>query len=333
MKAVRRFACAAAIAVLTLVAFRHSGAAAAEDVLTLVATIRLPNVHGRIDHMAFDPAMQRLFVAAIGNNTVEVVDTARNALVKSLAGFHEPQGVALVADQHAVAIANGDSGTLQLVDDATLQSRWAVEIGGDADNVRYDSAAKRLFVAYEGGIAVVDPAGAHVIARIRISGHPESFQFETNDNRLFANVPGTSSVIVADRASATQTMRWNPTNCGANYPMALDVASHRLFIGCRRPPSLAMFDTTNGKPVTSARVVGDTDDLFYDASRQLVFVIGGQGFVDILQRAGDSLHTIGHIATRDGARTGTWASVERRLYVAVPARRGESAEIRVFAAS
>jgi DNA-binding beta-propeller fold protein YncE len=104
--------------------------------LNQIATIPLTGVNGRIDHLTFDPARNRLFVAALGNNTVEVVDTATAARVQSLSGFHEPQGLALVADLGAVAVANGDTGTLQLLDASTLATRWTTQIGGDADNVR-----------------------------------------------------------------------------------------------------------------------------------------------------------------------------------------------------
>ena len=42
--------------------------------LRLVQTIPLPHVEGRIDHLAVDLRGQRLFVAALGNNTLEVLD-------------------------------------------------------------------------------------------------------------------------------------------------------------------------------------------------------------------------------------------------------------------
>src|SRR5437867_6106325 len=124
-----------------------------ESLRKVSATIPMPNVAGRIDHLGFDAARQRLFVAALGNDTVEVIDTAKNVHLRSLPGFHEPQGVAVLSDLNAIGIANGDTGTLQLIDAVTLHVRTPVAIGGDADNLRYDMAAKRLFVAYQGGIA------------------------------------------------------------------------------------------------------------------------------------------------------------------------------------
>ena len=116
----------------------------AQSPLKVVAHIALPTVSGRIDHLAFDAARKRLFVAALGNNTVEVLDTARATHLRSLAGFREPQGIAFVPDLNGVAIANGGSGTLQMIDAESYQTRWTTPIGGDADNVRYDQAGKRL---------------------------------------------------------------------------------------------------------------------------------------------------------------------------------------------
>ena len=301
--------------------------------LSLVAMMPLPNVSGRIDHLAYDSARQRLFVAALGNNTVEVLDTASGQHLRSLPGFHEPQGVATIADLGAIAVANGDTGTLQLIDATTFQTRWTVNVGGDADNVRYDAAARRIYVAAVGGLFAVDPANGRSLARVAIDGHPESFQLETAGTRVYANLPGllSSQIVAADRQGATAPTVW-PAGSGGNYPMALDEATARLFVGCRRPARLAVIDTRTGRVTTASEIVGDTDDLFYDAVRRRVYVIGGEGFVDVVERQGDELRRSDRIATRAGARTGLWVASLNRLYVAVPARGREGAEVRVFQA-
>src|SRR5262245_9639842 len=83
--------------------------------LTLVHTIELPRVDGRIDHLAFDSAGGKLFVAALGNNTVEVIDVKNAVHLKSLAGFREPQGIAIATDAGVVAVANGQGEGVQLI--------------------------------------------------------------------------------------------------------------------------------------------------------------------------------------------------------------------------
>ena len=298
--------------------------------LRAAGTIALPNVAGRIDHLAYEPATQRLFIAALGNNSVEVVDARKAAHVRSLKGFHEPQGLAIVPDANGIAVANGDTGTLQLIDSASLTVRWTTEIGGDADNVRYDAGRKRIFVAAVGGLYAVDPSSGRVTNKIPIAGHPESFQLEQQGSRVFANLPGmlSSQVIASDRSTWTQQAKWS--SCGGNYPMALDESGHRLFVGCRRPASIADIDNQTGKIISTTAAVGDTDDLFYDADRKRIYVIGGEGAVDVFTREGDNIRRVAHVTTPAGARTGLWVSSIKKLFVAVPARGGAGAEIRVF---
>ena len=302
--------------------------------LKQIATVALPNVTGRIDHLAFDASHQRLFVAALGYDTVEVLDTTKNAHLKSLPGFHEPQGIAVASDFGAIAVANGDTGTLQLLDAETFATRWTAEVGGDADNVRYDAAAKQLYVAAVWGLYRVDPASGKVTKKIAIDGHPESFQLEAGGKRIFANLPGvvSSQVVVGDRESGSVVARWSSLGCRSNYPMALDEMAMRVFIGCRLPPRLTALDSGTGEVRTAMDSVGDTDDLFSDAARQRLYVIGGEGFVDVLQRRGETIERVSRVATRAGARTGLWVATTSRLYVAVPARDRQGAEVRVFAA-
>jgi DNA-binding beta-propeller fold protein YncE len=310
--------------------------AAQSPPLALKLVVPLPNVEGRIDHLAFDAARGRLYVAALGNNSVEVADTVNGVHMASLPGFHEPQGIAVVPGINAIdassviAIANGNSGTLQLIDALSYQVRRTVSIGGDADNVRYDAAAKRLYVAYEGGLAVVDPASGQVVQRIAISGHPESFQLERVGSRVFVNLPDSAQIIVADRKTASVVARW-PETPRANYPMALDEPGRRLFVGYRQPATMVAYDTASGKAVATAPIVGDTDDLFYDSARKRLYVIGGEGYVDVLQRnGGDAFKRAARVATATGARTGLFVPEQNRLYVAVPHRGTQLAEIRVY---
>jgi hypothetical protein len=331
---IRVAACAVAV-VTTVLVSQPIEAQQTSSALRRIAAIRLPRVSGRIDHLAFDAIRQRLFVAALGNDTVEVLDTTKSVYLRSVTGFREPQGIAVVPDLRAVAVANGGTGTLQLVDAETFATRWTINIGGDADNVRYDATAKRIYVAAEGGLYVADPAAGKIVGRVPVDGHPESFQLETAGTRVFANLPGllSSQVVAGERKTMTVTTRWATQQCGGNYPMALDESTSRLFIGCRRPARLAMIDTRSGSFLASIDIVGDTDDLFYDEARRRLYVIGGEGFVDVFARDANHLERVGRVTTRSGARTGLWVPSQNRLYVAVPDRGGESAEIRVFEAS
>ena len=64
-----------------------------DDPLVPGATIELPNVAGRIDHFGIDLGRGRLDIAALGNDTVEVVDLKEGIRKRSMRGFAEPQWV------------------------------------------------------------------------------------------------------------------------------------------------------------------------------------------------------------------------------------------------
>jgi hypothetical protein len=94
-----------------------------------------------------------------------------------------------------------------------------------------------------------------------------------------------------------------------------------------------VLDSDNGKETGSFEVVGDTDDLFYDASRHRVYISGGDGYLDVVQDEGANKFTrVAHIATAAGARTSLFVADQSRVYVAVPHRGNQKAEIRVFEA-
>src|SRR5206468_4709173 len=134
-----------------------------------VASIELPRVEGRIDHLAFDAAGQRLFVAALGNNTVEVVDVKGGKHLKSLPGFHEPQGIAVVPDAGLIAVANGEGEGLQLIAAADYRPARTIRLGDDSDNVRYDAAANRVYVGFgRGALAAVSATDAKVLGEVKL---------------------------------------------------------------------------------------------------------------------------------------------------------------------
>jgi DNA-binding beta-propeller fold protein YncE len=309
--------------------------AAQPRTLALVSTIPLPSVKGRIDHLAFDPERRRLFIAALGNDTVEVVDTAGNRHERSLAGFSEPQGIAYAPGTKAVYVANGGGNRLDVLDAASLQVRKRFTTLDDADNVRYDSAARTIYVGYgKGALRAFEAGSDQTTADIRLAGHPESFQLEQDGVRIFANVPTAHHVAVLDRARKTVIATWATPGASGNFPMALDQTTHRLFVGARSPAVMLVYDTTSGAIVAKAPIGGDTDDLFFDATRKRVYVVCGEGRVDVFQQeSADRYSLIESVRTAPRARTGLFVPETSRLYVAAPAVPGSSARLLVFDAS
>src|SRR5262249_50786112 len=236
--------------------------------LHLEKKIELPDVQGRIDHMSLDIKGQRLFVAALGNNTVEVVDLKAGKRVNTISGLKEPQGVLYVPAANRLYIANGGDGTVRVLDGTSLKQLQTLEYGDDADNLRYDSGKQHIYVGFGGGgLGEFDSEGRKV-AEIKLDAHPESFQLEKNGRRIYVNLPKSLKIAVIDRQKRAVVSTWRTGSSLANYPMALDEADHRLFVVTRYPARLLVFNTETGKILQSLSAVGDCDDVFYDQSRK-----------------------------------------------------------------
>jgi DNA-binding beta-propeller fold protein YncE len=302
--------------------------------LRMVQTIPLPHVEGRIDHLAVDLKGQRLFIAALGNNTVEVLDLRAGNRIRSITGLHEPQGIGFIPEFNKLFVANGKNGACDVFDGSSLGRVKGIKLSDDADNIRYDAANQRVYVGYgSGALGSVDVATGEQIGEIKLKGHPESFQLEKSGQRIFVNIPTAQQIAVVDREKRAVIAAWPTGDATANYPMALDETHHRLFVGFRKPAKLAVFDTESGKNVANLDSVGDADDIFYDNSRQRIYVSGGEGFINVFdQTSPDNYTPRVKIPTAAGARTSLFVAELNRLYLAVPHRGSQRAEVRVYQA-
>jgi DNA-binding beta-propeller fold protein YncE len=315
-----------------LIALPCSLAASAADSppLALESKIPLGEVSGRIDHLAVDLKRQRLFVAELGNDTVGVVDLKEGKTIRTLTGFKEPQGIGYVASTDTLYVANGGNGVVRVLQGPELTPAGQIELGDDADNVRVDEAAHEVLVGYGGGaIAVIDTVSHAKLADISLKAHPESFRLDGSGKRIYVNVPRSHEIAVIDRAARKQSAGWSTGILLANYPLILDEPHRRILSVFRLPARLGVF-SEEGKLVTRVETCGDSDDAFIDAKRNVVYVICGAGYVDVLKPSGDTYARLGRIETNSGARTGLFVPELDRLMVAVRARGSEQASVWVY---
>jgi DNA-binding beta-propeller fold protein YncE len=300
--------------------------------LKLKQTIPLPGVEGRIDHLAFDPTGERLFVCALGNNSVEVLDLRKGERVHSITGLGAPQGVGYAPDTNRLFVANDKGGICKIYDGKSFQTLGELNFGDDADNIRYDETRKKIYVGFgSGGIAVVNASDGKQVGSIKLSSHPEAFQLEKSGSRIFVNVPNSRHVEVIDRDKGEVVARWKTDLAFANFPMALDEANHRLFVGCRLPPKLIVLNTDSGDVIAKVDISRDTDDVFYDRKRHRIYVICGAGKIDVIEQTDPNTYkALTEFDTANGARTGFFIPERDSLFVAVPDRGSQKAEIRAY---
>ena len=302
-----------------------------ENFLVMNKVIAMPDVHGRIDHMDVNLKDQLVYIAALGNNTLEVANLETGKIIQSIKGFDEPQGVGYIPQTHEIFVANGGNGDCYFYDAVTYRKTATLHLASDADDVRYDSVEQKLYVGYgSGGIAVINPETHLQTADIKLPAHPEGFTIDKKNKLLYVNVPNKNMIAVIDLKQGKLIDKWVSNNYRANFPISYDAMNRQLIVGYRRPATLLLLNSASGKEITSAPMVEDIDDLCFDYKTSEIFISGGGGYVNIFQYENQKVKQIANIPTREGARTSLLIP-ELRLYVlAARAAAGKKAELQIY---
>jgi len=314
-------------------------------------------IPGRLDHLAYDAATGRLFIAALEQGSLEVVDLNKGERIKRITGLKKPQGIAVVALTGCLVVACGDENAVHVYALSDLTERAVTPVGQNADNVRGDGTST-VYVGFgpdegAGGLAVYDTAALKKVGEIKLASRPESFQFDlrSGEDRIFVNLPGQKranndgSVGLVDRAHGRTLAVWPLAGAARNFPMAFDANHGRVFLASRKPAELIGLDSKTGSVISHAACVADSDDLYYDSKTNRVMVIGGGHRVGEPAPAGSSkpgddaaldvfqsdeaggLSKIASVATAPHARTGFFVPERRAIYVVCPPQGAGDAKV------
>lgn len=298
--------------------------------LELETKITLGAVRGRIDHLDVDLPRKHLFIAELENNTVGIVDLVNGVLLHRIAGLNEPQGVGYVPSTDLLFVANGGDGTLRIFKGGDFTPTGRQALDSNADNIRVDAETAQVYVGYgAGALAVIDPARGMKIKEIELPAHPESFHINRSTRQIFVNLPNAGSIVVLGEKGNGPRTTWSTSNASGNFAMALDEGDGSVVVAYRSPPKLSVRDMRDGAVIADRNTCGDVDDVFIDSKRQRLYVICGEGYIDVFNTLPD-YRQIGRISTRPGARTSLFMPTLDRLAVAVRASGNEPAEVWIY---
>jgi YVTN family beta-propeller protein len=267
---------------------------------------------GGFDYLTVDSAAKRLYVSH--NPEVVVIDTANNTVVGRIADTPGVHGIAVGPDGKLYT-SNGREDKVSVVDARTLQTLAKIDTGRNPDAITYDPAKKEVYAWNHTGksASVIDTATGKVTATIPLAGVAETGGVD--GDRAFVNIEDRDSIDVIDTGRHEVIAHWPVAPAEGPTGMAVDAASHRLFVG--GGPALVMIDDTNGKVVAHVPICTGTDATGYDPSTKLVFVSCSDGTVTIAHVDGpDKLTVVQTLATSRGSRTIAVDPETHRLYLA-----------------
>jgi hypothetical protein len=323
--------------------------------LRLVQTIALPGISGRLDHMAADPEGKRLFLAAVANGTLEVLDLNAGKVINSLAGFKETQDALFLGGRFNKLYVSSLDGTLRIFQGETFRLIQALKLEPDPNRLLYDAATDIIYFGYGGqnagfdtyervGImqakrgAQSDQFVADMIAPTYRPGHLAELAMD-DDGKLLVCDSRADLIFQFDSRRRELLKSWPARGDGAG-DMSLDRTRHRLFVGTRIPPEMTVYDSVSGKEIAHLPGPDTMDGVYYDPGLKRIYMSGGRwygspeaspGWVYVYQQQdADHYELVSKVKTRPGSGTSLFVPKLNRLYVASQAIGDQEAAVLVF---
>jgi hypothetical protein len=325
--------CAGLLIVNAVTALGMAAPLADDEPVRLIHKIKAPSL-SQIGHLDLDAKRNRLLIPVAGSNSLEIIELGSGKNLPPITSLGAPKDVLYLSEFDSIVVSSGGHGKLFFFDAETFKPTGSVALDRNCNYLRYDPKTHEIYVTNgDGIITVVDAESRKVLRKFELGDPTGSFSLEANGDRLFVNIPSKATVVVLNRRTGEELARWHIEDSVAanNVVMEFDEAKQRLFIACRKPPRFLVMDAKNGKAAAVLPMIGDCEDLTYDARTERIYATCGVGTIDVFNEPTPGTFRLeSRIPTATGGRTSVFVPERRHLYVPVPASRGASSYIHVY---
>ena len=270
---------------------------------------------GGWDYLSVDEAGRRLYVSHA--TKVVVIDLDKETVCGEITNTPGVHGLAVAPDLQRGFTSNGRSNTASIVDLKTLTTLSQVDTGQNPDAMLYEPGQQEVYMFNGRGqsATVIDAKAGKVVATIPLGGRPEFAAADTKAGRVYNNIEDKNEVVAIDTKTHQVVNTWPIAPGEGASGMAMDVAHHRLFLGCGNK-LMVMMDSENGKVIASVPIGDGVDANAFDPGTQYAFASCRDGTVTIAHEdAPDKLTVVQTLATARGSRTMALDPKTHKIYL------------------
>jgi DNA-binding beta-propeller fold protein YncE len=271
---------------------------------------------GSWDYLSIDSSARRLYVSHGGS--VVVIDIDNNSVVGEIADTPGVHGLAVASDLKRGFTSNGRENKASIVDLVTLKTIAKVDTGQNPDGMLYERGRQEVYM-FNGrshSATVFEAKTGKVVATIPLPGKPEFAAADPEAGRVYSNIEDKSEVAVIDTKTHQVVATWPVAPGEEPSGLAIDVAHHRLFLGCGNK-LMVMMDSTTGRVVASVPIGEGVDATAFDPDTQFAISSCGSGTVTIAKEdAPDKLTVVQILTTAPRARTMALDPDTHKIYLA-----------------
>jgi DNA-binding beta-propeller fold protein YncE len=294
--------------------------------LRLLGHIELPphRSSGGFDHADVHSPTDRIYVAHTANDSIDVIDCAKDRYVESLPGFTAVAG-ALVSEPRGLVFAtNRGENTVSVFMPGDERNAFKIGVGVKPNGVAFDSDRGLLVVANVGDPAISDSYTASVvdvgrkerIAEIKVPGRTRWAIYNPALDTFFINIASPAQIVAIDARDPTKISKEYQVPAEGPHGLELDPVTGRLFCACDAGILFAI-DAASGRVLADVSLSGAPDVIFLNSrSGHLYVAIGDPGVIDVIDVA--TLRRKEVARTEEGAHTLALDRKRSKVYAFLP---------------
>ena len=288
---------------IAVVSFALAGPVAAQGTWAVENTFHVGG-DGGMDYITLDAQNHLLYVPR--STHTMVIDADSGKTIADIPGQKHNHGVALAPEAGRGFITDGE-GSVVIFDLKTNAVLGTLKARPDADGIIYDKATGLVLVSCgDEGVLVtikadVDPKTGSIDAPIDLGGKPE-FLASDGAGKVYVNLEDKDQIAVVDLKARKVLAHWPVATGGSPVGLSMDIAKHRLFVGCRKPQKMIVMSTDDGKVIADLPIGAGVDATKFDG--QQAFASCRDGKMSIVgENAPGKFEIVQTVTTAVGAKT------------------------------
>jgi DNA-binding beta-propeller fold protein YncE len=280
--------------------------------------------NGGFDHADVHPPTDRLYVAHTSNDSVDIIDCARDRYIESMPGLTAVAGALVSEARGLVFTSNRGENTVSVFAPCVERDAFKVAVGTKPNGLAFDAARGTLIAANVGEpsvpdsytVSVVDVGRRERIAEIKVPGRTRWAIYDAAREAFFVNIASPARIVAIDARSPTRITKEYEIPATGPHGLDLDPANGRLLCACDAGVLLAI-DAASGRVLGETPLSGAPDVIFLNPqSGRLYVAIGDPGVIDVIDIATMRREEV--VPTEAGAHTLALDRRKSKVYAFLP---------------
>jgi DNA-binding beta-propeller fold protein YncE len=266
--------------------------------------------------LTIDQETHRLYVTH--STKIEVVDLESGQASGVISNTPSVRGFAIAPQLRRGYSSNNRDGAVSVINLQTgkVTSKWSASAG--AGPVLFVPGRQEIYTfnTRTPSATVFDAASGKLLANIPLAGKPQIAAADPGADRVYCNLFDKNEVAALDANSHKLVGKWPLASGKEPAGIAIDLATHSVFVGCRNKV-LLMLDGLTGKVLASAAIGTGVDSAAFDPASGLVFCANSDGTTTIVHEdAPDKLSVVQTLTTERNARIMALDTKTHKIYLA-----------------